>query len=112
MEIYFASNKLKKACSEFTAGNREWGIQNAQRIRQRLQELRAAENLADMVSLPPAGCHELGGKRAGQFAVDCKQPYRLIFRPADPISRRVDGGIDLKTVTTIVILGVVDYHGE
>jgi len=112
VEIYFASNKLKKACSAFTAGNREWGIQNAQRIRQRLQELRAAENLADMGSLPPARCHELGRKRAGQFAVDCKQPYRLIFRPADPISRRVDGGIDLKTVTTIVILGVVDYHGE
>ena len=75
-------------------------------------ELRAADTLADISTLPPARCHQLSGDRAGQFAVDVRHPFRLIFEPAhDPVPRKEDGGIDLPRVTAIRILEVTDYHG-
>ena len=74
-------------------------------------ELRAADTLADISTLPPARCHQLSGDRAGQFAVDVRHPFRLIFEPAhDPVPRKEDGGIDLTRVTAIRILEVTDYH--
>ena len=75
-------------------------------------ELRAADTLADISTLPPARCHQLTGHRAGQFAVDVQHPFRLIFEPAhDPVPRKHDGGIDLTRVTAVRILEVTDYHG-
>ena len=50
-------------------------------------------------------------KSSGQFAVDLKHPYRLIFKPDhNPLPRKDDGGLDLTQITAIKILGVEDYH--
>ena len=92
---------------------RRWGPDNARRIRQRLAELRAAGTLADMFLLPAARCYALRGDRQGQFAVDGKHPFRLIFEPTDdPVPRKADGGVDLDAVTSIRVVDVVDYHGD
>jgi proteic killer suppression protein len=73
--------------------------------------LRAARNLAGVPIVPPFRRHQLKGNRKEYFAVDVKHPYRLIFRPAnDPLPKLEDGGIDLKAVTQIEIIGVEDYH--
>jgi len=61
--------------------------------------------------LSPERKHELKVDRKGKFTVDLKQPYRLIFKPNHrPLPRKDDGGIDIKRVTFITILGVEDYH--
>lgn len=47
-----------------------------------------------------------------QFAVDLKHPKRLVFEIADnPVPRKPDGGLDLASVTSVVVVEVVDYHG-
>ncbi|KRT74913.1 MAG: plasmid maintenance system killer protein [Deltaproteobacteria bacterium CSP1-8] len=113
MEIVFRSPKLQRACSIERESKRQWGAQNAKKIRRRLADLQAAVTLAEVSTLPPVRCHPLQGDRAGQFAVDVQQPYRLIFEPAnDPVPRMEDGGIDLTKITRIRILGVEDYHGR
>ena len=113
MEIVFRSPKLQKTCSIERESKRQWGDQNAKKIRRRLADLQAADTLADVSTLPPAKCHPLHGDRAGKFAVDVQQPYRLIFEPANaPVPRKKDGGIDLTKVTRVRILGVEDYHGR
>lgn len=113
MEIEFISANLAKNCNSEKESIREWGDQNAKRIRQRLAELYAAETLADVSKLPPPRCHELRGNRAGQFAVYAKHPYRLIFQPAhNPVPLSKHGGIDLNKVVRIRILEVEDYHGK
>ena len=90
-----------------------WGDQNAKHIRLRVQELRAAETLADVSTMPPTRCHGLSENRKGQFAVDCKDPFRLVFEPAHkPVPRLEDGGIDLSAVTAVRVLEVVNYHGK
>jgi proteic killer suppression protein len=111
LDLFFSNNKLKKTCSEEKQGIKDLGPVCAKRLRQRLEDLAAAETLADMGHLPPARCHALDGKRAGQFAVDLAHPHRLIFRPDhDPPPRKEDGGWELEAITRIEILEIVDYH--
>ena len=111
MDIVFKNNKLKKVfCSEqglLTA----YGSENAKKIQNRMVILRAARNLAEVPIVPPLHRHQLKGQYKGFFAVDVKQPFRLIFRPAnEPVPKLEDGGIDLKAVTQIEIITVEDYH--
>lgn len=73
--------------------------------------LLAAPNLADVPTHKPERCHPLTGERAGQFAVDLKQPFRLVFIPNhDPIPSKPDGLIDLTQITSIKVLSIEDYH--
>ena len=79
----------------------------------RLVELSAADTLAVVVKLPAARLHVLKGDRKGQYAVDVKHPFRLIFEPAhDPIPKKDDGGVDLEKITRIRVLEIRDYHGD
>jgi len=112
LNILFQTKKFQKECNDFKRLQKKYGQRSAKLIRRRLDDLRAAEVLADIGHLPPARCHELGGDRNGQLAVDLDHPYRLIFEPAnDPIPRKQDHGLDRARVTVILIIGVEDYHG-
>lgn len=83
----------------------------AERLQQRLAELKAADTLDDISRLPPVRCHELSQDRKGQLAVDLVHPKRLIFEPDhNPAPRRADGGLDWSHVTKICVIEVVDYH--
>lgn len=87
-----------------------YGLQMAERLQQRLQELQAANSLLDMSHLPPARCHELVN-RNGVFSVNLEHPYRLLFVPADdPIPRRGDGGVLLSSVTAVEVISIEDTH--
>lgn len=88
-----------------------WGSDQAKRLRRRLDDLRAAENLSLMRELP-GRCHELAGDRQGQLSLDLVHPYRLIFEPANsPVPEKDDGGLDWTKVTGVRILDVEDTHG-
>lgn len=113
MEILFRSAKLAKECNSARECDRAYGDQLGKKIRQRLADLSAAETLEDVAKLPPARCHALSGDRDGQYAVDLKHPYRLIFEPAcEPIPMKPDGGVDESMVTRIRVLEITDYHGR
>jgi proteic killer suppression protein len=112
MEVRFEKRSMQKACSSEKETRRRWGAALAQKLRQRLAELQAADTLDDIARLPPARCHELKGDRAGQLSVDLVHPQRLIFEPDDdPIPRKDDGGLDWTKVTKVVVLEVCDTHG-
>jgi proteic killer suppression protein len=90
---------------------REWGDQSARKVAQRLQELEAAESLADVRLLPAARCHELAGDRKGQLAVEVHSGLRLVFEPDhNPTPRHPDGGLDWERVDAVTVIEVVDYH--
>ncbi len=111
MDVLFQDQKLAKVCNNEALLTRKHGPLRAKILRRRLDELRAAENLAILRSLPQVRCHELRGNRQGTLAVDLDQPYRLIFEPANnPVPRKQDGGLDWARVTTIRVLMVEDYH--
>lgn len=112
MDIRFAGNKLRKVCNDSKSAQRQYGRERAEVLRQRLDEIRASENLSVLGRLPQARCHELKGDRKGQLAVKLDRQYRLIFKVGqDPVPRKADGGLDWIRVTAVVILEMEDYHG-
>ena len=110
MEITFRTNKLAKLCNETRRAVAELGPIQAKRLRQRLDDLQAAHDLAVMRSLP-GRCHELVADRKGQLSVDLQHPYRLIFVSAHTLAPlKPDGGLDWLAVTSIEIIEIVDTH--
>lgn len=111
MDILFTSTKLEKTLNSTKELRKAYGADCGDRIGRRLDDLRAADNLAVVRTIPQMRCHELEGDRKGQLAVDVKHPRRIVFEPADePVPRTQEGGLDWANVRTIRILEVVDYH--
>ena len=110
MEVFFETEKLAKQLGQDRNRVKTFGPEGAKRIALRLQQLGAAPSLEDMRALP-GRCHELTGNLRGHLAVDVRQPYRLIFRPADnPPPTKADGGLDWGAVESITITEIADYH--
>lgn len=111
MEIQFRSKRIAKLCNSEKEMRAKLGPRNADRLKQRLAELKAANTLEDLRGLPAARCHELSQDRDGQLAVDLVHPKRLVFEPGhNPVPKKADGGLDWKQVSRIVVVEVVDYH--
>lgn len=111
MEVYFRNKKLCRVFGSEKLLLREYGQENGRLIMRRMSVFMAAPTLSEVPATKPERRHELTGDKAGQFAVDVKQPYRLTFVPlGDPVSRLPDGSYDLVRITAIEILAVEDYH--
>jgi len=110
VEIEFVSKKLEKTLNSESLIRRDYGDANGRKIMRRLEVLAAAPSLAHVPRSKPERCHQLTGDRDEEYAVDIEHPYRLLFRPQDPIPRLPDGGVDVAAVTRIVIIGIKDYH--
>lgn len=112
VQVTYARRKLERSCSSQPARARKWGPETARKLGSRLQELKAAETLDDMRTLPQARVHELKGDRKGQISLDLSHPYRLIVIPADSdLTTRRDGGLDWSKVEAVVVIEVTDTHG-
>jgi proteic killer suppression protein len=110
MEIRYDNSKLRKACNDSKEATKQWGHRMAEMLARRQNELRAASVLSDLDFFDPCRLHELTGNLGGKFSVDLVHPYRLLFKPNDPVPYKMDGGIDRGKITEIVILGVDDTH--
>lgn len=110
MDITFKTSKLRKIFNSEKELKRAYS-ENSKKIKLRMTLLSAASNLAEVPIDKPARCHALKGNKTGQFAVDLKHPYRLVFCPDhDPLPETEEGHLDLTQVTGIKILSVEDYH--
>lgn len=111
MEVVFRTRKLQKASNSEELLKREYGAENGRLIMRRLLVLQSANSLGDVPRDKPDRCHALDGERRGQFAVDVKHPFRIVFEPANnPLPLRDNGELDLARVTSICILSIEDYH--
>lgn len=112
MDITFRSEQLAKIFNSEKGLVREYGAENAVKIKRRMAVLMAANCLEEVPTRPPERRHELIGDRKGQFAVDLKHPQRLVFEPNhNPLPRKADDGLDLKKISAVTIIEVEDYHG-
>jgi proteic killer suppression protein len=70
----------------------------ADKIHQRIDEIRAADTVEMMIQFHIGRCHQLKQDRKGQYAMDLVHPYRLIFEKE---------GDQIQIAN---ILEIVDYH--
>jgi proteic killer suppression protein len=111
VEIFFKNTKLAKVLSEEARLLKAYGARNARQIRLRLAVLTASVTLEDVSIKPPDRRHQLKGDFRGCFAVDAEHPFRIVFEPAtNPLPLKADGGLDLRQITAITILDIIDYH--
>ena len=109
MQITYASKKIQRLCEEVKYQRKELGDNRAKRLRVRLLELRAEENVSKLLYGNP---HALTEDRAGQYSVDLDGPMRLLFVPTDqPPPTLPSGGIDWKQVSSVRLLEIGDTHG-
>ncbi len=104
MRLEFTSNKLKRNCENFESLKASYGKDSARKIFQRMQELEAADSLKELPI--NASAHKLIGDKKGQFAVDIKQPFRIIFEPIDDFDIE-----DIGSIKAVRILELSEnYH--
>ena len=110
MTIRFGNNKIAKQLADASAIKKSFGLM-AKKVAMRLDDIRAAPNLAILKQLPQAGCHELKGNRIGEWAVSISVNHRLIFLLAHyPLPRKQDGSVDEIMINEIIVTGTEDYH--
>jgi plasmid maintenance system killer protein len=111
MEIRFHTEKLRKLCNDSNVALKALGQEAQVKLRRRLDDLDAAENLEALRHLP-GHCEELKSDRAGQLSLRLAGGLRLILVPDhEPPPVKPDGGLNWQEVKAVVIIEVVDYHG-
>ena len=98
MEVTYKSTRLEKLCTNAYAAEKKYGIQMAEKIKLRIDQISAAISVEMMLQFKVGRCHQLKGDRKEQFAVDLVHPYRLIFETL---------GDDIQIAN---IMEIVDYH--
>ena len=110
MEIFYANSRIEKICTDEKAARKELGIEGARVLKNRLKQIRYAENLEEL-RLLAGSWHELIGDRKGQLACSITKLKRLVFMPVnDPVPTKPDGGLDWSGVTAVMNIEIVDYH--
>lgn len=108
MDILFHDKKLRELCEKQRKAERKLGPECARKLRARLSDLGAANQVTDLVAGNP---HPLKGDRYGQFALNLTGGWRLVFSPGnDPCPQNPEGGIDWNQVTIVCIEYIGDYH--
>lgn len=98
MEIQYRSHKIEHVCTNADFAQREYGLDMAVIISQRIGELKAADSIDNLVQFAVGRCHHLKGKRKNQYAMDLIHPFRLIFSVQDA------------QVCLVEVSEIVDYH--
>lgn len=110
MQINYKNNSLKNSLTIPKVLAKTYG-QRAQKIKQRIEDFKAAKNLAVIGKIPGAGCHQLKGNRKEELAVWISGNWRICFiADHNPLPLKEDGGLNWDDVTTIKIIKVEDYH--
>ncbi len=110
MTVSVGSRKLAKVFAKPETIDKRFGTDLGKQVRKRLDDLVAAETLDD-IRYAPGRFEELTGDRRGQFSLRVSANVRLIIEPAnDAECLKNDGGIDMRSVTAVRIVEIVDYH--
>ncbi len=107
MKVFFKTKKIEEICSIDKVMNKKYGASNVKKLKQRLQQLKAASQLSHFKFDNP---HPLKGNKLGSFSVALQGGLRIIFEPHQPMPLKPDGKIDWENVQKIIITNIEDYH--
>jgi proteic killer suppression protein len=106
MEIIYGDKELKKCAMDKAYALKKMGRKRASYYVLRIAQIDGASNFENLRVLS-GHYHELVGNRAGQWACDLDQPYRLIFKSTNEGSVAQIVWAQEKFAK---FLEIVDYH--
>jgi len=98
MEVQYRNKRVKAECTDYSVARRKYGQKMADKISLRIDQLRAAQSVEQMIEGRIGRCHPLGQNRKGQYALDLIHPARLIFEKV---------GDDVQVA---LVEEITDYH--
>ncbi len=112
MYIGYKNQKLKKTCTEINQALKILpSTIKPKRLFNRLRDLNGFESMADIPTIPPYRLHKWKGKRKGQWTIDIQGLFRIHFIPVGDYTEDSEKNPILKTVTSIEIVDIGDFHG-
>lgn len=85
-------------CTNAAVAEKKYGTKMAEKIQMRIDQIKAADSVDQMIQYHIGRCHPLKGNRKNQFAVDLVHPQRLVFEKKSNEIRIAN------------ILEIIDYH--
>lgn len=83
MELTYKTAKLQKLCENLSYNKelvKKYGIEVANKLPKRINELKSFNTLNDVPTSLPHRRHKLSGKLKGVYAINITSQYRLIFK--------------------------------
>ena len=98
LQVEYKNSSIEKVCTKASVAEKKYGTQMAVKIQQRIDEIKAADTVEQMIQFGIGRCHPLKGDRKNQYAVDLVHPQRLVFEKK---------GNEIQIAN---IMEIVDYH--
>ena len=88
MKVIYATNKVEKQCNDIREATKLFGGNKslAVSLLARINAIKNADVIHDIIVIPPFHFHKLQGKLEGYFAIDVKSrrdKWRIIIQPLD-----------------------------
>ena len=92
MKVHYRTKSLERICTNLEVAIKKYNVSMAEKIHIRIDQIKAADSVAELVHNRIGRCHSLQGDRRGQYAMNLEQPYRLIFTEEneETVSVRID----------------------
>lgn len=107
MLIEYESESVEKIFNDFDLMRKIIGYERARAIKKRIDQLKASVSFGIYLSTGLGKPHPLYGDLKGYYSIAITGNVRLIVKP-NAISLEPE---DLKACDTVILRGVVDYHG-
>lgn len=98
MEVEYKNKNIEKVCTNASVAERKYGSKMAEKIQLRIDQIKAATSVEEMIQFHVGRCHPLRHNRRDQYAVDLVHPMRLVFEKM---------GNEIQIAN---IIEIIDYH--
>ncbi len=98
MDVEYKNRGIEKVCTIASVAEKKYGLNMAEKIQLRIDQIRAADTVEQMIQYSIGRCHPLHQNRQNQYAVDLVHPMRLVFEKKD------------NEVQIVNIIEITDYH--
>lgn len=110
MKLRYKTKKLEKSLESDKGLSKDYGTL-AKKLKQRIQQLKSADNLEVIRQISVLRLHPHTGKNKGIWSIDIQENWRILFIIGnDPIPLLEDGGVNIKEITIVEITSIEDPH--
>ena len=106
LQIEADNRRLEKKLNDIESLKKIIGIDMTRALKQRIDQLRAADNFKEYLDIGLGGPHPLVGNLDNLFGIKINRHYRLIV---EPLSEKLDDD-SLRKCKKVNLKGVADYH--